>query len=109
MKKLSKAAYVDAIVTGVEEEEQAFQLFTKSKEILKEGGFNLRKFYSNSTLLQMKVDGQKHWTILLPLALMKLTPIQPSTGGSQYALGRGTCLDSAGMWQLNCQLAGRRQ
>ena len=30
-----------------------------AKEILADGGFNLRKFYSNSALLQMKVDNQE--------------------------------------------------
>ena len=59
VEKLSKAAYVDDIVTGADNEEEAHQLFTKSKELLKEGGFNLRKFCSNSTLLQMKVEGQE--------------------------------------------------
>ncbi len=59
VEKLSKAAYIDDIVTGADNEEEAHQLFTKSKEMLKEGGFHLRKFCSNSTLLQMKVEGQE--------------------------------------------------
>ena len=59
VEKLSKAAYVDDIITGTDNEEEAHQLFTRSKEMLKEGGFNLRKFCSNSTLLQMKIDSQE--------------------------------------------------
>ena len=59
VEKLAKAAYVDDIVTGAGNEEEAHQLFTEAKEILQQGGFNLRKFCSNSTFLQMKIDGQE--------------------------------------------------
>ena len=52
VEKLIKAMYVDDIVTGANNEEAAYQLFNQAKEILREGGFNLRKFNSNSTLLQ---------------------------------------------------------
>ena len=52
VEKLIKATYVDDIVTGANSEEAAYQLFNQAKEILREGGFNLRKFNSNSTLLQ---------------------------------------------------------
>ena len=47
---LSKAAYVDDIVTGADDEEQALALFSTAKEILADGGFNLRKFYSNNMM-----------------------------------------------------------
>ena len=58
VEKLSKAAYVDDIITGADDESQALELFSAAKEILAEGGFNLRKFHSNSALLQIKVDSQ---------------------------------------------------
>lgn len=48
IKKLLRSLYVDDLTSGAEDEEQAFQMFTMSKEILKEAGFNLRKFYSNA-------------------------------------------------------------
>lgn len=57
--KLSKSAYVDDIVTGANDEEQAHSLFQDAKKILREGGFNLRKFHSNSALLQLNVDNQE--------------------------------------------------
>ena len=56
IKKLLKSLYVDDLATGAEDEEQAFQMFTMSKEILKEAGFNLRKFYSSSAALQARVN-----------------------------------------------------
>ena len=60
VEKLSKATYVDDIVTGADDEEQVYRLFVRSKEILHGGGggFNLRKFCSNSALLQMRIDHQ---------------------------------------------------
>ena len=56
VKKLRDSIYVDDLVSGANSEEEACQLFMKSKNILKEGGFNLRKFYSNSACLQARVD-----------------------------------------------------
>lgn len=54
VKKLCKLFYVDNLVTGAGDEEQADKLFTNAKAMLKEGGFNLRKFHSNSVTLQLK-------------------------------------------------------
>lgn len=48
VEKLSKAVYVDDIVSGADDEGQAHKLFREAKEILAEGGFNL---HSNSALL----------------------------------------------------------
>lgn len=47
------------MVTGASDEQGAFTLYETSKAILKEGGFNLRKFCSNSSLLQMLIDKQE--------------------------------------------------
>ena len=52
VKKLSKLFYVDDLITGAEDKEQAYQLFMHSKMMLKDGGFILRKFTSNSLSLQ---------------------------------------------------------
>ena len=41
VEKLSKATYVDDIITGADSEKEAHHLYTQSKEILKQGGFNL--------------------------------------------------------------------
>ena len=57
VKKLCESFYVDDLVTGAGDEEQAYQVFVQSRKMLKDGGFNLRKFCSNSLLLQTKVDG----------------------------------------------------
>ena len=54
--KLCESFYVDNLVTGAGDEDQAYQLFVQSKKMLKEGGFNLRKFCSNSLLLQVRLD-----------------------------------------------------
>lgn len=59
VKKLCESFYVDDLVTGAEDEDQAYQMFVQSKKMLKDGGFNLRKFCSNSLLLQAKVDGDQ--------------------------------------------------
>ena len=56
VRKLCKSFYVDDLVTGAEDEEQAYELFVSSKMILREGGFNLRKFNSNCASLQSRIN-----------------------------------------------------
>ena len=41
IKKLIESFYVDDVVTGASTEEEAFKLYSESKKILKNGGFNL--------------------------------------------------------------------
>ena len=48
--------YVDDLTTGANSEEEAHSVYVAAKGILKEGGFNLRKFRTNSTQLQQKID-----------------------------------------------------
>ena len=47
--------YVDDI-TGTNSEDEAFDLYTQAKEILRQGGFNVRKFLTNSQHLQLRID-----------------------------------------------------
>ena len=54
VEKVSKAAYVDDIIMGAENEGEAHQLYTESKQMLKQGGFNLQKFCSCRQLLMAK-------------------------------------------------------
>ena len=56
MAKLMKSFYVDDVVTGASDEEQAFALYQILKKVLHEGGFNLRP---NSVLLQVKIDSEE--------------------------------------------------
>ena len=55
VENLLRSTYVDDIVTGADSEEQAFELYTDAKGILQHGGFNLRKFITNSSTLQHQV------------------------------------------------------
>ncbi len=56
--KLSTSTYVDDIVTGGSNEEQAYHVYKESKKILEQGGFNLRKFSTNLTQLQERIDAE---------------------------------------------------
>lgn len=56
IKKLIDSFYVDDVVTGASTDEEAFQLYTDSKKILKDGAFNLRKFRTNSQPLQLEIN-----------------------------------------------------
>ena len=56
VKTLTRSTYVDDIVCGAEDDDEAYKLYTESKDILKAGGFKLRKFVTNSRPLQAKID-----------------------------------------------------
>ena len=56
VRRLLCSTYVDDIITGGETEEEAFELYVQSKQIFREGGFNLRKFLTNSKHLQEQID-----------------------------------------------------
>ena len=56
---LIRSIYVDDVSFGADDEESAFELYTRSKKILSKGGLNLRKFVTNSTLLSHRVELDK--------------------------------------------------
>lgn len=59
MARLKRSFYVDDVVTGANDEDEAFELYETSKKVLMEGGFNLRKFCTNSTSLQTRIDDKE--------------------------------------------------
>ena len=48
--------YVDDFVSGESDTEKAFDLFDKTKGMMAEGGFKLRKWVTNSKELKGKID-----------------------------------------------------
>ena len=53
--KLRRSFYVDHLITELDNEEKAYHLCVNSKEVMKAGGFYLRKFNSNSVLLRTRI------------------------------------------------------
>ena len=53
--KLIHSLYADDVNSGAHSIQEAKELYEKSKDVMKEGGFNLRKFHSNSEAVMMKV------------------------------------------------------
>ena len=45
---LENSLYVDDLISGSDTVESAYNIYEKSKQIMAEGGFNLRKWHSNS-------------------------------------------------------------
>ena len=56
VKCLRDSLYVDDLVSGANDNEKASKLYHESKQIMKEGGFNLRKWHSNSQQFMKSVD-----------------------------------------------------
>lgn len=52
--RISRSIYVDDVAYGADNEDQAYQLYLESKSLLMSGGFNLRKFVTNSTPYRRK-------------------------------------------------------
>ena len=53
---IMQSIYVDDIVFGASDAESAWELYYNSKEVLKSGSFNLRKFATNSRPLQERIN-----------------------------------------------------
>jgi hypothetical protein len=61
VERLLQSLYVDDIVTGDEEEDEAYRMYIKLKKRLVEGGFNDRKFVSNWKALMERIkENEKH-------------------------------------------------
>lgn len=58
--KLLKAFYVDDIVTGASNEDEAHGLYHTAQMLLKKGGFHLRKFTSNPLILRSAIDREEN-------------------------------------------------
>ena len=56
VKKFLSGIYVDDLSSGGEDDDAAYELYVKSKQRLNEGGFNLRKFLSNSPTLMERIQ-----------------------------------------------------
>ena len=56
VKRISRSIYIDDLAYGADTEDLAYELYCESKSLLREGGFNLRKFVTNATHLQRKID-----------------------------------------------------
>ncbi|XP_071043833.1 uncharacterized protein [Parasteatoda tepidariorum] len=55
-KILNSKLYVDDLIFGLDNENQCLLIYKEIKEILREGGFNMRKWKTNSESLQIKLD-----------------------------------------------------
>ena len=102
--KLTASLYVDNVVTGAKDEEEAYQLYLESKSVFREGGFNLRKFVTNSDSLQLKID-EKERSIHSPhddqlILQMKPIPRLHWPQPNQCSLANIRFSASAGMWTM---------
>ena len=53
---LSDTLYVDDFAGGASNTEEGFQKYQQAKRVMKEGGFNLRKWRTNDNNLQQRID-----------------------------------------------------
>lgn len=63
VENLLQSFYVDDLVSGERDEEEAFWLYKKSKSCLAEGGFHLRKWVSNSQELLERIQDDRISTV----------------------------------------------
>lgn len=63
IRRLLDSTYVDDIVTGADTEDDAFELYSQSKSIFRDGAFNLRKFVTNSEQLQKRIYCAEHTSV----------------------------------------------
>ena len=56
VKRISRSIYIDDLAYSANTEGLAYELYCESKSLPMEGGFNLRKFVTNATHLQRRID-----------------------------------------------------
>ena len=54
-----RSTYVDDVTFGANDDDGAFDLYKRKNKILADGGFNLRKFVSNSQELQQRIKSME--------------------------------------------------
>ena len=59
VRQMLRSLYVDDLSLSLTELEQAYQLYIKSRERMNQGGFNLRKWLTNSKPLMKKITGME--------------------------------------------------
>ena len=55
-RQLAEGLYVDDFTCGAGTVEEGFSIYKGAKQLMKRGGFNLRKWHSNSVDLQQRID-----------------------------------------------------
>lgn len=92
VQKISRSIYVDDIATGSDSENKAYQLYADSKVMLREGGFNLRKFLTNSSELQERIEESEKALQLSPQPRLgeDLSYTQSTLGTTQTVNGGET-------------------
>ena len=53
---IKKSLYVDDLITGEDNVDNTFSIYQNSKKMMPEGGFNLRKWKSNSSALAKAIN-----------------------------------------------------
>ena len=53
---LAHGFYIDDFTSGAQTVEEGFNIYQKAKQLMQQGGFNLRKWKTNSKTLQQKID-----------------------------------------------------
>lgn len=77
VKTLLQSIYVDDVVSGADSEEEAYTLYSTSKEILSHASFNLRKFVSNSASLQDRVEMDERRFKIDSSSQQKIVEVEP--------------------------------
>lgn len=81
---LENLFYVDNLITRADEDQRAFDIYQKSKQMMSKGGFNLRKWNSNSKTLLQKIASSEFTENEKNAKSVNKTPAEitaePSTG-----------------------------
>ena len=56
---LKRSIYVDDVTYGADQDDDAYKLYTMSKKVFADGGFNLRKFVTNSPTLRKRISEEQ--------------------------------------------------
>ena len=92
-----KSLYVDDFVGGEDSDDLVFEMFKNLKSSFKSGGFNMRKWVSNSTLVQKRIEQHERESPLdveistKPVEECKIQEEDQTSSSSQFRAKGNTC------------------
>ena len=88
VKLFTQFIYVDDVTYGASDDDDTYELYAKSKKVLAEGGFNLRKFVSNSQRLQNRIETSEECNVINGNSMNDCRVVEEDKTYTKDVLGR---------------------
>ena len=99
--RMLRSLYVDDLSLSLEDVDKAYELYLKSRERMAQGGFNLRKWLTNSRPLMEKIkeiESQREFSIQTERLISSMKMIRDTIESWSAVLKRGMSTPNRTSW-----------